>query len=157
MDLYHITEWEKTEPLVYEPRVPTNRCDNEDTIIPRVCVALSVTDCIAAVNGIGGKVHQHDPNEDRPFDVDDKVEWCLVQSVYKVKGEVVPFAPSKALLPDVEKTGEMWLLTPTNFEWVGHIVSRNSDRDHMLYEWIWVKDIPGGKSSLTFTLLSASV
>lgn len=55
MKLYHVSlDWTKDN--VFEPRIPTNRMDEEDSVTPRICLSTSVAGCLSAIPGGGSKL-----------------------------------------------------------------------------------------------------
>ncbi len=92
--LYFCTDkWLGRSPVL-DPRVPTSR-DDEESLIPRICVAPSVRQCYAA---LGRGAH------------------CIPHHVYVV--ETDRSVPADKTVFDRRRTGERWLLEPTKFQHV---------------------------------------
>lgn len=85
----------------FEPRVPKNRIEgkkSEDGTIARICVASDIRNAINAIPG-GGQTVQLMQQMGMPM---------IIHAYYLYSDEFIK--PSEEQLPDVELTGERWLL-----------------------------------------------
>lgn len=98
--------WDIIQPLTFTPRIPFGRMGRlpngiaEDSTTPRICVASSVNNALAAMPGTG-KVIKAMRMTGIPI---------VVHAYYLSIDEKYVYKPSKEEVPDVEWTGELWLL-----------------------------------------------
>lgn len=96
--LYHIS----TDPKIkkFTPRICDRSQEGEDRSIPRICVAENIMDCMLGYIDIFSNILKTCEKEG-----DYLGGWKIYafETPYMIK-------PSKALLPDVEKTNERWLV-----------------------------------------------
>lgn len=100
---YYFLSQNKNLDCVLYPRIPDNRLTRqgyEDNKIKRVCVATSIS---GALKGLS--IRQKD----------------AVYYVYRPIGEYNILKPSVQQVPDVEHTGERWILTPVKMELIKSI------------------------------------
>ena len=98
--------WDIIQPLTFTPRIPFGRMGRlpngiaEDSTTPRVCVTSSINNALAAMPGTG-KVIKSMRMARVPV---------IIHTYYLSIDEKYVYKPSKEEVPDVEWTGELWLL-----------------------------------------------
>lgn len=117
---YHISTNPKIKKFI--PRICDRSQEGEDRSIPRICVAENLMDCMFGYIDVFSNL----------------LKTCEEDGDYfggwKIYGFDTPYAikPSKALLPDVDKTGERWLV---NYD------SKTAEYDPMEAGVLFVKEL----------------
>lgn len=125
MKFYHLSHDDSMDFIF--PRVPVSRALYEESFIPRVCFAPSINLCLTAKE-------PYSPDVFVVYIVDDP--------------EFHPYFPTETQVPDVERTKEVWSLTPVDVKKVGIIKvlseklikSKQPDisADVLVYKWRWL-------------------
>lgn len=112
--LYHVSENSRLKEL--EPRIMTKPLREENLGVPRICVAPTVDQCFRAL-----EIYL------------DRFPGMKIKTYYVYKPIITSttriVAPDARLVPDVEITGEHWILNPVRVEKVGSIrvIFKNND------------------------------
>lgn len=125
--LFHISsDILDAETKLFTPRVPENRCDDEDDTIPRICFSDSVLDCIKAIpDSYDGVYNRVRLQKERGIPA--------LFSVYSIdekklsKDNILTPEQLQHLIPDALQNSEYWII--------------NTDLKLPLYGYIWIKDI----------------
>lgn len=105
--------WAASRP-VFQPRVPFTAMAGEDLSTPRICGALGLHGCVTAIGVTGVFRRCLNANPDAKSYENDHEAYPIM--VIKFKDDEGWTVPSKAQVPDVEDTGERWLLKPARPE-----------------------------------------
>ena len=105
MKVFHISKEDLGSNVIFEPRIPSTVVYGEDLKTPRICVSLNLFGAILAAPDI-------------PTNKEGKV--CEKIHVYytEISKEEI-YQPSEVQVPDVLKTGELWLTNRTVFSKFG--------------------------------------
>lgn len=93
--------WDQIDPNSFFPRIPSNRCSGEDISTPRICVSETIQRALLAM-----------PRADKTLEGIRKFGIPAIIHVYylSINDEKYIYHPTTDQLPDVEMTGEVWLL-----------------------------------------------
>lgn len=93
------------------PEIPLTASENEDTTIPRICVAPTIEQCLTGIGLMGRFRRCLEANEDaRDYSVDGNEVYPIL--VVEFSDDNDWYHPTKEQVPDVETTGEIWSLHP---------------------------------------------
>lgn len=108
--LYHLSP-KKLSSLVLKPRIPSpeQTVGEEDEVTPRVSLAPTIGNCLLALGG--GFIE----GTDNSFIETDEFY------VYKMINTPKLFTPNRFQVSDVNKTNEVWALSPVNLRLVSKI------------------------------------
>ncbi len=137
MKLYHVSEKYLGKEVMLSPRIPNNQMTKlfgEDSITPRVCFCESVCECLTALgDNIKGKIlYVYET------DIGEEFEGHIKR-------------PSLDEVPDVDTSGEIWLLKPCRLKLSQNetiIVSdgydaytKNKEKKYVKWNWAWKNNI----------------
>ena len=108
------------------PRVPKQRCPEEDGTIPRICVSPSLEKCLQAVPQAGEVLHQMK-----------ELGLPLIIHGYYMECKHPLYDVSK-YVGDAEATGEMWILDKPD-------KIRRIDYEVIFDDFLWYTDAYGAK------------
>ena len=120
MRVYRICFQNFGQTPIFYPHIPENMMGNEDKTIPRICVCPTITGCVDSINLTFGLAM----NEENNRLLNEK--WkeyplYLYEAVVKVDHL---YQPTLHDVPDVWRTGELWILEPQQFVKVSNLVLR---------------------------------
>lgn len=92
------------------PRIPLSVADIEDTTQPRICFAPSIEHCLI---GITGTICWSIPLKNANF------------YIYAIHKNSKVMRPSFEMVPDAEKSGEVWRIIPTTLKFQGKAIIKN--------------------------------
>lgn len=104
--------WAASRP-VFQPRVPYTAMRGEDRTVPRICGCLDIRGCVTALGVTGTFRRCLNSNPDAKSYENDGEAYPVLIAKFKDDGWVVP---DKSQVPDIEDTGERWLLSPARPE-----------------------------------------
>ena len=105
--------WAASRP-VFQPRVPYTAMQGEDRTVPRICGCLDIRGCFTALGVTGTFRRCLNSNPDaKSYENDDEAYPVLIAKFSDYAGWT---APGKDQVPDIEDTGERWLLSPARPE-----------------------------------------
>lgn len=100
--------WAESRPE-FRPRIPATAMCGEDTVTPRICGALDIRGCVTAI-GVTGRFRRClNASPDAKSYENDGEAYPVMIAKFKDDGWTVP---GKDQVPDIEDTGERWLLRP---------------------------------------------
>lgn len=109
----------------FTPRIPMNRCENENTTIPRISVSPSIQDALTAIPGGGGDLHEL---------LDQTHGYVKVIEIDTDKYNIDPvdiystdLLFTEALVGDAEITNEVWILSECHIHKNDHYVIAVND------------------------------
>lgn len=92
--------WDIINPKLLIPAVPDSRGINEDAVTPRICVSKSIKDALRAMPGTGQVIRGI-----RKWKIP-----AIIHAYYLSGDKKRIYRPTKSQVPDVEVTGEIWML-----------------------------------------------
>lgn len=101
MTWFHLSYEFLGDDFLFIPRIPLSKSDEEDDVTPRICVSDTYTRCIMGIEGMSMRAIEED------FGNFPRVPFF----VYALEGDV--YIPDDKQIPDLFRTHERWLLTPT--------------------------------------------
>ena len=137
LKLFHVSERYLGHEVLFEPRVPKNQMTKlfgEDSVTPRICFCESIGRCLTALgDNIKGKVlHVYE------IDIDEEFERHIKR-------------PSLDEVPDVDTSGEIWLLKPCRLKlsqdetiivFDGYdAYTKNKEKKYVKWNWAWKNNI----------------
>lgn len=108
MILYHITQ-DVAHDGHFIPRIPTNRLEGEDGIIPRICASTTIEGCLSSMPGGGMGLENHIHESLGIYKIF-KIDTDKYKLKYMNSSELI----CKELVMDAEITGEYWILDEVN-------------------------------------------
>lgn len=111
MKLYHISPVPLHssnrigETIELLPRVPENTASLEDDHTPRICTCMSILGCIQAIEATWEYETFHNSGF-YVYETEVSESQCMF--------------PDYDMVPDVQFTNEIWIITPAKFTYVGH-------------------------------------
>ena len=106
--VYHVQYFDQGKAILKNPEIPDDLMADEDEEIPRICITTSIPEAINACADVIFK----DPNF-KYFEHDGFRTLYLYCAEVKTDALV---QPTKWGVPDVWKSGELWLMQPTHFD-----------------------------------------
>lgn len=104
--------WAASRP-VFQPRVPYTAMQGEDRTVPRICGCLDIRGCFTALGVTGTFRRCLNASPDAKSYENDNEAYPVLIAKFKDDGWTVP---DEAQVPDIEDTGERWLLYPARPE-----------------------------------------
>jgi len=97
---------------VVVPSVPVTTAFEEDVVTERICMSATIEDCISAIGTIGVFRRCVGHNEDAKSYATAGIEvYPIIIQTFEVDESDI-YVPTKEDVPDVDMTGEVWLLRP---------------------------------------------
>lgn len=140
--LYHISRMPCETVPRFTPRIPEHRVTGEDSTIPRICAAPTISGCILAHPEIGMYMSDLlDLHFSSPLELQEKEYKCMetgeigiLARVYRFEAEpellVTPETlDAKGYVPDALKTGEHWITKPVQPVAISYLLATGVDRD----------------------------
>ena len=137
LKLFHVSERYLGHEVLFEPRVPKNQMTKlfgEDSVTPRICFCESIGRCLTALgDNIKGKVlYVYE------IDIGEEFEEYIKR-------------PSLDEVPDVDTSGEIWLLKPCELKlsqdetiviFDGYdAYTKNKEKKYVKWNWAWKNNI----------------
>ena len=137
MKLYHVSEKYLGKEVMLSPRIPNNQMTKlfgEDSVTPRICFCESIGRCLTALgDNIKGKVlYVYET------DIGEEFEGYIKR-------------PSLDEVPDVDTSGEIWLLKPARLKLSQDEIiivfdgydayTKNKEKKYVKWNWAWKNNI----------------
>lgn len=137
LKLFHVSERYLGHEVLFEPRVPKNQMTKlfgEDSVTPRICFCENIGRCLTALgDNIKGKIlYVYE------IDIDEEFERYIKR-------------PSLDEVPDVDTSGEIWLLKPCRLKLSQNktiivfdaydAYTKNKEKKYVKWNWAWENNI----------------
>lgn len=120
MKVYRISFEDFGPNPVFNPHIPQNMMGGEDKITPRICVCPTITGCVDSLNLTFGLAMNEESNDMLNIKKAE-IPLYLYEAIVDV-GSL--YQPTLYDVPDVWRTGELWLLESWRFVKVSNLILR---------------------------------